>query len=117
MVSPAVPPSGRVIAIGIVLTQSRGALVGFGVVGILMVAKRYVRFRHAAAIAAVTVVIVLMSPTYRDRLVRLANIGGLFSQDVRTSAISEDGNILGRANEAVTAMLVVRGLKVVPKMN
>lgn len=94
------------IAVGIALTQSRGALVAFVVMTLAMVFMRYIRWKHAAAIALASALIIAMFPSYRERVVSIANIGGLFSSEVQATAVAADRNIMGRANEAVTAMLV-----------
>ena len=94
------------IAVGIALTYSRGALIAFSCTVVAMLMMRLVRWKHVLGAAVVVALILSAFPAYRERLVRLTGLVGVFSDDVRTTAVASDSAITGRLNEATTAALV-----------
>ncbi len=91
------------IAIGVALTFSRGAAVGFVLVAVVIVALGYVRPAQILLLglgAAVTLVIV---PAYAQRLQSIVDLASVVSGADDTS--NPDGAILSRATEGLAALL------------
>lgn len=84
---------------GIGLSGSRGAAVGvIAVVGVLT-AYRVVSARNIAVLAAAVAAVLLLLPSYRERVVSIADAAG----GVEDSA-EEDGAVLGRVAENLAAL-------------
>jgi putative inorganic carbon (hco3(-)) transporter len=92
-------------AAGVVLTYSRGAVVAFGVLVVLMVALRNVRLGHAALVAAILAVVIAAVPSYRARVTSLSSVGGANAQV--GAADAPDRSVLQRGTEMRAALLVV----------
>ena len=92
------------LAIGIALTYSRGAVVGFAVMSAVMIALGYVRLRHAVLVLVLVAGLGLLIPGYAGRLQSFGRVftvmGG--SQEVRHT----DKATQGRLTEMAAAALV-----------
>jgi putative inorganic carbon (hco3(-)) transporter len=91
-------------SIGVALTFSRGAAVGFALVLLIMIALGYIRpFQVVLVVIAVALLLVAV-PTYGNRLGSLVDLTSIISGD--TSSGSPDGAVLSRATEGIAALLV-----------
>ncbi len=88
----------------VVLTFSRGAFVGFGLVVAAMVALRYVRISQLALVTVAIGALLVAVPQFGDRLSTLQALGGLFTEDQGLSAA--DTSVQSRAAENLTAIAV-----------
>lgn len=87
---------GLVAAIAVVLTFSRGGLLGLGVVGALLLVRRPPRLRTVAAVALLAVIALpLLPPGYTDRLATLTDVGSVGS--------GVDPSLRSRTAEALAA--------------
>jgi O-antigen ligase len=93
-----------VITIGVVLTFSRGAAVGLGLLLIALVALRMVQRQHIVAIAIALALVFVSFPAYWTRVSTLAAVGSL-TEGGGTGAV--DGSVLSRATETLSAALVM----------
>jgi hypothetical protein len=91
-------------AIAVALTFSRGAIVGFGLLVVVMIAMRYVRIGQLAIIALGTAALLVAVPALGDRLASLEAIGGVLSDGSGLSAA--DTSVQSRAAENLTAIAV-----------
>ena len=91
------------IAIGIALTYSRGAALGFGLMVLFMVALRYVRWRQLIPVALGGMLLFSLFPTYAERLLTIQSITGATS----TGGVEgdPDDSIRSRATEMLAAGL------------
>jgi O-antigen ligase len=88
---------------GILLTFSRGALVGLAVVAAVLVIRRYVRLSHMVAVAmALLLTVVIIAP---DTLARVGSIGAVAGW-VTGEGDVPDGAIVGRTTSNIAAVLV-----------
>jgi hypothetical protein len=95
--------SGVAILGGMILTYSRGAAVALVILVIIAIALRFVRLRHALAVAAVLgLAVALVMPQYLGRLQSLTGVGELVSGAEGES----DGAILGRATSNLASLSV-----------
>jgi O-antigen ligase len=92
------------ITLGVVLTFSRGAAVGLGILVLALMALRLVQGRHVVAILLALALLFVAFPTYANRVGSLAEIGSL-SGGSGTSSV--DGSLLSRVTENLAAGLVM----------
>lgn len=93
------------ILIGVVLTFSRGAAVGFGLMLVVMAAMRYIK-PHRLLIVLVALLLLLQAfPQFGARLDSLTVITDLLSND-GTTISSADGATRSRATEMLAAVLM-----------
>jgi O-antigen ligase len=93
-----------VITLGVVLTFSRGAAVGLGMLLIALVVLRMVKRQHLVAIGLALVLVFVSFPQYWTRVSTLAAVGTL-TEDGGTGAV--DSSLLSRATETLSAALVM----------
>ncbi len=93
-----------VITLGVVLTFSRGAAVGLGMLLIALVALRMVQRQHIVAIGLALALVFVSFPQYWTRVSTLAAVGTL-TEGGGTGAV--DGSLLSRATETLSAALVM----------
>jgi putative inorganic carbon (hco3(-)) transporter len=91
------------IAVGIMLTFSRGAMVGVAVVGAVTVLLGYVRLRHALLLAVLLLTIMVLAvPQFSSRLLSITTVTQL-GDDTEGQP---DGAIRGRATSNVASWQV-----------
>jgi hypothetical protein len=93
--------AGILMSIGVALTLSRGAAVGFALVLALMFAIRYIRLRNLALVAVAVVALFFVVPQYGTRLQSLDTVPG-----VAGAGVEADGAIRSRITEMIAAALV-----------
>ena len=91
-------------SVGVALTFSRGAAVGFAIVLIVMIAMGYIKTIQVVLVGLAMAVLLIAVPTYANRLGSLVDIASTVSGD--TSAGTPDGAVLSRATEGIAALLV-----------
>lgn len=92
------------ILVGIVLTYSRGAVVGLVLTGLVALALRWVRVKVAVAVAAVAIIALgALAPVYVTRASTVVNAGSSVSGSASAQA---DGSISNRTTEAYAAIAV-----------
>jgi putative inorganic carbon (hco3(-)) transporter len=89
------------LSIGVALTLSRGAAVGFALVVALMFALRYLRLRNLAILGVAVVGLLIAFPQYGARLQSLETVPGIADEGVAT-----DGSVRSRLTEMAAAALV-----------
>ncbi len=94
-----------IITLGVVLTFSRGAAVGLGVLVVALALLRMVRIRHLAVLVLGLAVVLAAFPQYALRIGSIAQVGALADQDASRSEVG--GAILSRATETLAAALVI----------
>lgn len=94
-----------VITLGVVLTFSRGAAVGLGVLVLALAILRIVKLRHVLLMVLALGVVLAAFPQYALRISSIAQVGALAGEDVSRSEVS--GVILSRATETLAAALVI----------
>jgi O-antigen ligase len=87
------------VMLGLMLTFSRGAMVGFCVMILAMMVLRYVTARQCLAVLLAICVLLMLLPQY---LTRLESLGNLFSSQAGIGAA--DNNARSRAAEAMSAV-------------
>jgi putative inorganic carbon (HCO3(-)) transporter len=92
------------ITLGVVLTFSRGAAVGFGALILALLAMRLIQGRHVVAILLALALVFVAFPQYGTRVASLAEIGSL-SDGAGTSSV--DNSLLSRVTETAAAGLVM----------
>jgi len=92
------------IALGAMLTFSRGAALGFAIVIVLMTLLRYIRLSQLLAVALAAAVLFVAQPVYFERMLSLAALEG--ATDTAGASTQEDASIRKRANETIAALLV-----------
>lgn len=98
---PAVAAS--IIVAGVFLTYSRGAAVAIGLLGVVLVVRRYVRLSHMLAIvAAFALTVVIVAPDFIGRVGSLGAVAGW----VTGEGEDPDGAVIGRTTSNVAALLV-----------
>ena len=90
-------------ALGIALTYSRGAALGFAIAIGLMAVLGYIRPKQVLALALGAAVLFTLQPTYLERLYTLEAITNVTGS---AGSAAEDGSIRKRANETIAAFLV-----------
>jgi len=90
------------IAMGILLSFSRGAAVAFAVLLVLMAAMRFLRLRAVVAVACVIVAVLVLFPQYAVRLQSLESVATAISGDTGGA----DTAIAGRAEENAAAVMI-----------
>ncbi len=93
------------IAIAVVMTFSRGAAVGMGALILALIVLRMVRLRHILLFVVGITVVLAWSPQYASRILSIAEVGALTSENAATSGASNV--ILSRATETLAAALVM----------
>jgi O-antigen ligase len=91
-------------AIGVALTFSRGAAVGFAIVLIVMIAMGYIRPIQVVLVGIAISLLMIAVPSYAARVGSLVDLTSTISGD--TTAGSPDGAVLSRATEGIAALLV-----------
>jgi O-antigen ligase len=91
------------IALGIALTYSRGAALGFAIAIGLMAVLGYIRPKQILALGLGAAVLFTLQPAYLERLYTLEAITNVTGSD---SSAAADGSISKRANETIAALLV-----------
>jgi putative inorganic carbon (hco3(-)) transporter len=91
-------------SLGVALTFSRGAAVGFVLVLLIMIALGYIRLIQVFLVGLAVALLMVAVPSYGNRLGSLVDLTSLISGD--TSSGSPDGAVLSRATEGLTALLV-----------
>lgn len=90
------------ITLGVVLTFSRGAAVGLGILALALVALRLVRGRHLVTVVLAIALVFVAFPQYGTRLESLAAVGSLAG-----GSGAVDNSLLSRATETLAAALVI----------
>ena len=93
------------LAGGIVLTYSRGSVLAFGVVVLLMFLLGNLKVRHAAVLAGAVAVSIVFFPSYGERLASLTSVGNSASAQVGSSD-TVDQSVQERSTEMQAALLV-----------
>ncbi len=89
-------------ALGVALTFSRGAAVGFVMVAVIMALLGYVRLRYVGLVLLAGVLLLTAVPAYGERLASLVEV----SSTVSDAGLSEaDGAIQSRITEGLSALL------------
>ncbi len=91
------------IALGTILSFSRGAALGFALTIALMAIFRYIRPTQLAAIGLATLVLLTFQPVYAERLLSIASVTTATAVAGESSA---DTSFRKRANETLAALLV-----------
>lgn len=94
-----------IITLGVILTFSRGAAIGFVVLLVALIALRMVRWRYLALIAVVFVLVLAAFPQYVQRVTSIVEVGALLDPDASRSQIG--GAILSRTTEVLAAGLAM----------
>ena len=96
--------SALLILTAVVLTFSRGAGVGLALLLLAMLALRHIKPLHFAAILlGLLLAVILVAPTYGERIGSLSGVEGLLFED---SEADPDGAILGRTTSNLAALNV-----------
>jgi O-antigen ligase len=90
---------------GIVLTYSRGAVLAFCAVIVLMVLLGNVRLRYAALLAGLVALAIIAVPTYRERVASLSSVSSSAGAQVGSSD-TVDLSVQERSTEMQAALLV-----------
>jgi O-antigen ligase len=93
------------IALGLSVAFSRGAVVGFVAMLLVMVFMRYIKLYQLILILLGVVLLLAAVPEYATRALRLQGLVGLVSEGGGTGATAADSSLEGRANEVVAAWL------------
>lgn len=91
------------IFIGASLSFSRGAMVGFLLLIVVMTFMRYIKLRQMLVILLGIVFLVVAFP---QNNVRFSSLGAVFSSQEEGGLQSADGAIRGRATEMIVALMV-----------
>lgn len=90
------------ISLGVALTFSRGAAVGFALLVVIMVALGYIRPRHVLVVILGAAMLLVAVPAYGERLGALVTT----SSEVSSTGIDQaDGAIQSRITEGLAALL------------
>ncbi len=87
------------ITLGVVLTFSRGAAVGLGVLMVALVVLRLIQARHAFTVTVLLTFVIAIFPQYLTRVASLGSVAGSSSQ--------VDTSLLSRVTETLAAALVI----------
>jgi O-antigen ligase len=90
-------------ALGIALTYSRGAALGFAIAIAFMALLGYIRPKQILALGLGAAILFTLQPAYLARLYSLEAITNVTGSD---ATAAEDGSISKRANETIAALLV-----------
>jgi putative inorganic carbon (hco3(-)) transporter len=91
-------------SLGVALTFSRGAAVGFALVVLIMIVLGYIKPIQIFLIGIAVALLLIAVPTYGNRVGSLVDLTSVLSGD--TSGGSPDGAVLSRATEGIAALLV-----------
>jgi O-antigen ligase len=91
-------------SLGVALTFSRGAAVGFALVLVIMFVLGYIKPIQVFVIGVGIALLLVAVPQYGNRVASLIDVTGTITGD--TASGSPDGALLSRATEALTAVLV-----------
>jgi putative inorganic carbon (hco3(-)) transporter len=92
------------VATGVLLTYSRGAVLAFVLVVVALVALGYAKASHVLLIAAVVIGLVLAVPQYGERVLSISSIAGATADE--GSGEEADVATRGRAGEMLAAVHV-----------
>ena len=95
--------STALCCVAIALTYSRGAAVGLAFVLVVMVLVRMVRLKHVLAVAAGLVIVVLLVPTYANRVGSHSQVQGATAE--AGTDPDADQSAQGRTTEMLAAAL------------
>ncbi len=90
------------IAVGVALTFSRGAAVGFVLVAVIMTLLGYVKLRHIVPVVLAASLVLVAVPAYGERLASLIEVSTSVSD---TGLADADGAIQSRVTEGLSALL------------
>lgn len=90
--------------VAVVLTFSRGAFVGFGLVAVVMIGLRYVRAPQLAVVAVVIAGLLVAFPQFGARLATLEAVASVLTGDEGLTAA--DNSVQSRTAENLTAIAV-----------
>ncbi|HET7743679.1 MAG TPA: O-antigen ligase family protein [Gaiellaceae bacterium] len=91
------------VSLGVVMTFSRGAVVGFVLMIVVMAVLRYISLRQIAAIVLGLVLLLAAFPQYRQRLATLDSVTGATAS--AGAAGAADNSVRSRATEGLAAAL------------
>lgn len=94
-----------IITLGVVLTFSRGAAVGLGVLVIALAILRLVRIQHVAVLVLALVLVFTAFPQYWQRVASLEELTVLLGQDTGVGQVNQV--FLSRATETLAAALAI----------
>jgi O-antigen ligase len=90
------------IAVGVALTFSRGAAVGFVLVAVIMTLLGYVKLRHIVPVVLAAALVLVAVPAYGERLASLVEV----STSVTDTGLADaDGAVQSRVTEGLSALL------------
>jgi O-antigen ligase len=92
------------ILIGFAMALSRGAVVGLGLMCLVMVALGMVRWKHVALATVGVAVTVLVVPAFGTRVLSLIELAGELATN--GSIQTADGAVQGRATEMIASAMV-----------
>ncbi len=92
------------ISVGVALTFSRGAAVGFALVLVIMIAMGYIRPLQVLLVGIAAAALLIAVPTYGNRVGSLVDLTAILTGD--SSGAAADGAVLSRATEGIAALLV-----------
>ena len=92
------------VAVGVLLTYSRGAVVAFLLVVVALVALGYAKASHVLLIGAIVIGLILAVPQYGARVMSISSIAGATADE--GSGEEADVATRGRAGEMVAALHV-----------
>jgi len=95
--------------VGVVLTFSRGAAIGFVILLVFMLLLRVIKFKQLLLLLLLGLLLMELAPSYSTRLLSIESITGVFNPDTATSQLTEnspDGAIRGRLTVMAAAAQV-----------
>jgi putative inorganic carbon (HCO3(-)) transporter len=94
-------------ALGVALTFSRGAAVGFALVIVIMTFMRYIKLWQLGVVILAVVLLFAAVPEYQYRLISLQGATSLFATDGAEAGEEQaDGSMRSRVTEGLAAILV-----------
>ncbi len=93
------------IALGVAMAFSRGAVIGFVAMLLVMVFMRYIKLYQLVLTLLGIVLLLAAVPEYSTRALRLQGLVGLVSEGGGTGETAADGSLENRANEVIAALL------------
>jgi len=94
------------ISVGVLLTFSRGAAVGFVLMIVIMALLRYIKFYQLAIIVLGIFLLLQLVPQFGARLTSLELLSNLVSANSSTSISQADSSTQSRLTEMMSAVLV-----------
>lgn len=92
-------------ALGLATAFSRGTVIGFAAILLVMVFMRYINLYQLILILLGVVLLLAAVPEFTTRALRLQGLVGLVSEGGGTGATAADNSLQGRANEVIAALL------------